>query len=163
MLQVLPGDATRFNFILHKATFSAVVADCMDGKNGGCSHYCAMVAGAVECSCPTCWELDVNNQCAPAQSALHVSCSATEMHVEVHKCVYQDEVDLVWGGEGNTCAIASLFTAADGDDWYEINTDLDGCETSAAAVDGIISFTNSGLSLISKSKISNRFHHRIFI
>ena len=163
MLQVLPGDATRFNFILHKATFSAVVADCMDGNNGGCSHYCAMVAGAVECSCPICWELDVNNQCAPAQSALHVSCSATEMHVEVHKCVYQDEVDLVWGGEGNTCAIASLFTAADGDDWYEINTDLDGCETSAAAVDGIISFTNSGLSLISKSKISNRFHHRIFI
>ena len=136
----------NINFKRLKAAFSAVAADCMDGDNGGCSHYCAMVGGAVECSCPTCWELDADNNCAPAQSALHVGCSATEMHVEIDKCVYQDDVDLVWGGI-NTCAMATLFTAADGSDWYEITTNLDDCATAASSADGLISFTNSGPSL----------------
>merc|ERR1711937_741287 len=100
-------------FIL-SAAFSAVAADCMDGNNGGCSHYCAMVDGAVECSCPTCWELDANNNCAPAQSAMHVSCTAIEMIVSIDKCVYQDDVDLIWGGEGSTCSSTQqLTTAAD--------------------------------------------------
>ena len=125
----------------------------MDGNNGGCSHYCAMVDGAVECSCPTCWELDADNNCAPAQSAMHVSCTAIEMIVSIDKCVYQDDVDLIWGGEGSTCSSKQqLTTASDGSEWYGLDTSLDGCGTGASAADGIISFTNSGLCSILTSE-----------
>ena len=129
-----------------KAAFSAVAADCMDGNNGGCSHYCNMNGGAVECTCPPCWSLDADNNCAPAQEFMQVSCSASEMFVELHSCIYQDEVDLVWGGE-NSCDIANLNVDLYEDaQVYEISTALDDCSVNATATDGVIVFSNSGSS-----------------
>ena len=32
---------------------ATVAADCYDGANGGCSHFC----DSGVCSCPTCWTL----------------------------------------------------------------------------------------------------------
>jgi len=122
---------------LLSAAFSAVSANCMDGNNGGCSHYCAMVDGAASCSCPACWDLDADNNCAPALDKMHISCSATEMSVTIDKCVYNDEVDLIWSG--SDCDIAAL----DANDQYGMTTALDGCNTAANADNGVISFSNS--------------------
>jgi hypothetical protein len=121
---------------LVSAAFSSVAADCMDGNNGGCSHYCSMVDEVATCTCPPCWDLNADNECHPSSDHLHVSCSATEMSVSIDECVYQDDVDLVWSE--SDCSMASHNNTS-----WGITTALDGCGTAATAADGVISFSNS--------------------
>ena len=71
-----------------------------------------------------------------------MSCSASEMNVVIDSCIYQDQVDLVWGAV-NDCEMAAFNTNSTFNGAYEINTALDDCGTSASASDGVITFTNS--------------------
>ena len=103
-----------------------------------------MNGGAVECTCPPCWSLDADNNCAPSQDLMRVSCSPSEMFVELDSCIYQDDVDLQWNA-GSDCGNAYLNATEDAQ-VYEIHTALDDCATNATATDGVIVFSNSGPS-----------------
>ena len=105
-----------------------------------------MNGGAVECTCPPCWSLDADNNCAPSQDLMRVSCSPSEMFVELDSCIYQDDVDLQWNA-GSDCGNAVLNADAyENAEVYEIHTALDDCATNATATDGVIVLSNSGPS-----------------
>lgn len=71
------------------ATIGATSIDCYAGFNGGCSHYCNSNQAEHRCECPTCWELDDDNQtCRPASDKVTTQCTMNELIVTSDKCVF---------------------------------------------------------------------------
>ncbi|CBY24885.1 unnamed protein product [Oikopleura dioica] len=64
---------------------ATVAADCYDGANGGCSHFC----DSGVCSCPSCWTLDSDNlTCIIETGRASVTCSTSGSSITIDKCVF---------------------------------------------------------------------------
>jgi len=69
---------------------ATVAADCYDGNNGGCSHFC----DSGVCSCPSCWTLDSDNStCIIETGRASVTCSTYGSSITVDKCVFPGVAD----------------------------------------------------------------------
>ncbi|CBY07025.1 unnamed protein product [Oikopleura dioica] len=73
--------------IFLSAILSAAEADCFDGNNFGCSHFCS---GSI-CSCPPCWVLGEDGKtCRFEAGKAQVVCSANGAEVTIDKCAVPD-------------------------------------------------------------------------
>ncbi|CAG5104751.1 Oidioi.mRNA.OKI2018_I69.chr1.g1505.t1.cds [Oikopleura dioica] len=114
----------------------AVMANCYDGNNGGCSHFCS---GAGTCSCPPCWTLDAAGQrCSIEAGKATVTCSSTGVTISIDKCA-------VPGVEASDIHLNDPSCAAveDGETHWTIESStVTGCGASASFGNDVFSFAN---------------------
>ncbi|CAG5080182.1 Oidioi.mRNA.OKI2018_I69.PAR.g9498.t1.cds [Oikopleura dioica] len=106
-------------------------ADCNDGFNGGCSHYC----NNNMCSCPDCWSMKEDGKtCLPQSDLAEITCSPTGMSLSLHQCVLP--------GVSAPTLLDTDCTATLADDTFTLDTTLDGCDTAFILDDDVVTFTN---------------------
>ena len=119
-------------------TLPVIPADCYDGDNGGCSHFC--IQHESRCACPTCWALQGDHKsCLPETDKIWTTCGHNGMTIEVDKCVYTDGTDAVtigFGTDPNCLSIENNGTLS-------VTTALDECGVTTTTNDGTIIFSNS--------------------
>lgn len=116
---------------------ATVAADCYDGANGGCSHFC----DSGVCSCPTCWTLDSDNAtCIIETGRASVTCSTSGSSITVDKCVFPGVSDT-----GLTLNDANCFAVDHNNStqWLIESGTVDGCGATLNYTDPEFIFQNT--------------------
>ena len=110
-------------------------ANCFDGNNGGCSHFCA---GSV-CSCPSCWSLSEDEKtCSIDAGKALVTCKSDGIEVIIDKCV-------ATGVEQNAIHLRHTGCGAieESDSQWKVSTGFSDCGTEIQFVDDKLAIANA--------------------
>ncbi|CAG5077822.1 Oidioi.mRNA.OKI2018_I69.PAR.g8820.t1.cds [Oikopleura dioica] len=117
---------------------ASVAADCYDGNNGGCSHFC----DSGVCSCPACWTLDSDSMtCIIETGRASVTCSTTGSEVRVDKCVFPGVADTGLSLADPTCT--AIEDPLDNTKWLLQSGSVDGCGATMAYSAPDFTFSNT--------------------
>jgi len=117
---------------------ATVAADCYDGANGGCSHFC----DSGVCSCPSCWTLDSDSKtCIIETGRASVTCSTSGSSVIVDKCVFPGVADT--GLTLNDASCYAVDNPGDATEWLILSNTIDGCGATLNYTDPEFVFENT--------------------